>query len=1286
LLVRLLFFLSRLGFVVLLIFKGVVLKYKIVGGKMFKRKIPASVVRQVVVSISMLVGAVFTALMVYVQAATPSVDGALTVTAANSVINQYADITGVNVGTNTITVDNIANLTSGAPVNGGVLAVGDLLMLYQAKGATIDTTNTATYGSVTSYNNAGLYQFGTVQSIAGNAITLTATGGGNCALSAFDPAFSQVIRVPQLSSLTVNAAASVVAAPWNGTVGGVVVASVAGATTLNNATGSINVSNQGFRGGAIDPAPTSAAGAGVISDFVLAISDTAAAKGEGIAAATGGDFGRGAPANGGGGGNGHNAGGGGGANGGAITGYNGTGIKSVATANWAQAWNLESAGFATNVSPGGGRGGYTYSASDQNALTLAPGQAAWAGDQRDNVGGFGGRPLDYTGAAAGRFFFGGGGGTGEYNGGQPNPGGGGGNGGGLVFLITNSVAGTGSILANGQNGTNGTATDAGSGGGAGGGIIIRSNTAVPVGINLTANGGTGGTQPAVANEAEGPGGGGGGGYIAVNGGTKTANGGANGISNSTHVSEFLPNGATSGAAGTTTATPPADNNLPFCFTPRIGVAKTVGTPTVAGANNQFYDIPYTVLVRSYGEDLTSVQINDVLSSITPTGATLDSVTAGPTVTAVTTGSSITANTPANFLTTGNLLTTSAANTLVRQTNGTDGEATITFTLRVRPPSGATSNATIYNNAATGSGVFNGTGGLTINTTDASDNGVALNPDPDGDRQPNEAGENDPTPVNLNVADLSLTKVVNNPSPAVGSNVTFTITVSNAASPGSSNATGVAVADLLPSGYTFVSATPAAAYNSGTGVWTVGALNAGANAALQITATVNASGSYANTAQVSASSLPDPDSIPNNGAAGEDDQATVTVVPLVAPTLGKTFVPGNIAPGQTSVLTISLGNTNASGLTLTQALVDNLPTNVVLATPLSASTTCGGTGLSPAPVAGGTSVTLATGSTIPVGGCTVTLSVTSSVTGLYTNTIPAGTNPNGLNTNGGAAPSASAPLVVLEPAKQVRLLTDADTSGAPSVGDTVQYQIVYSLPTGAPAIPAFQIFDVLPTQVNYVGSSLTVTPSGGTPAQTGALNGGYTGLATTATSAALLTAPVTLQPGGIITATINATINGTSVVGTPFNNTARGTGTGLPAITGNGAGGGLPTDADATPFGTPASALPQPNDNPATTGQPTQVTTAAPNADLVVTKSQPSPATVNPGGTITYTVTVTNNGPATASNVVVTDTLPTGTTFGSASNGGTQAAGVVTWNGTTTPALVSLANGASQTFTVTVTAP
>ena len=49
-----------------------------------------------------------------------------------------------------------------------------------------------------------------------------------------------------------------------------------------------------------------------------------------------------------------------------------------------------------------------------------------------------------------------------------------------------------------------------------------------------------------------------------------------------------------------------------------------------------------------------------------------------------------------------------------------------------------------------------------------------------------------------------------------------------------------------------------------------------------------------------------------------------------------------------------------------------------------------------------------------------------------------------------------------------------------------------------------------------------------------------------------------------------------------------------------------------------------------------------DADLSVTKV--GPATAAPGTDIFYTVTYTNNGPATATNVTMTDTLPAGETF------------------------------------------
>src|SRR5260370_632429 len=48
------------------------------------------------------------------------------------------------------------------------------------------------------------------------------------------------------------------------------------------------------------------------------------------------------------------------------------------------------------------------------------------------------------------------------------------------------------------------------------------------------------------------------------------------------------------------------------------------------------------------------------------------------------------------------------------------------------------------------------------------------------------------------------------------------------------------------------------------------------------------------------------------------------------------------------------------------------------------------------------------------------------------------------------------------------------------------------------------------------------------------------------------------------------------------------------------------------------------------------------ADLSITKT--APATVVAGNQLTYTITVTNNGPSNATNVIVTDTLPAGVNF------------------------------------------
>jgi LPXTG-site transpeptidase (sortase) family protein len=144
---------------------------------------------------------------------------------------------------------------------------------------------------------------------------------------------------------------------------------------------------------------------------------------------------------------------------------------------------------------------------------------------------------------------------------------------------------------------------------------------------------------------------------------------------------------------------------------------------------------------------------------------------------------------------------------------------------------------------------------------------------------NDVTDSDPSDVTVEeMADLSLTKVVDNNTPLFGSNVTFTIVVINS---GPNDATNVSVSDVLPSGFTYVSAVPDADYDELTGIWTIGTVQAPPDpntATLTITATVNISGNYVNVAEVITSDQDDPDSLVDNHDPGEDDQDDVTVIP------------------------------------------------------------------------------------------------------------------------------------------------------------------------------------------------------------------------------------------------------------------------------------------------------------------------------------------------------------------------------------------------------------------------
>lgn len=488
-------------------------------------------------------------------------------------LNEYTPLlSDAPVGTNEIHVaDNQLNSNNNFNNN---LKSGDLLLIIQMQGASIKAGEDNTWGTVLDYQGAGNQEWTEVQAVLpGGKIRL------NCGLRyAYSTAGrTQIVRVPRFANLFVAAGVIVSCPPWDGAKGGIIALECNDSLYLASGS-SIDASAAGFRGG------SARNGSPEWGVYHVASPEPAkgAEKGEGIAGyaddylAYGGKFCRGAAANGGGGGNAHNAGGGGGANGGLLSQWTGNGNPDTSIASWKQAWDLESASFSVHQSAGGGRGGYTFSSLNKDALTLGPTQQAWDGDWRRNTGGLGGRPLDDAGY---RLFLGGGGGAGDAN---NNAGGSGGRGGGIIAIRSfGKISGTGIIAANGANGaTAGSSTldgKDGAGGGGGGGSILLETTKPVEGIHIQTRGGRGGNQDVMPfiNEAEGPGGGGGGGRVlmANSPALPDVSGGANGTTDSRGLTEFPHNGATSGGSGSL-------RNIPL-ITGMSAVGDTLCTPAMA---------------------------------------------------------------------------------------------------------------------------------------------------------------------------------------------------------------------------------------------------------------------------------------------------------------------------------------------------------------------------------------------------------------------------------------------------------------------------------------------------------------------------------------------------------------------------------------------------------------------------------------------------------------------------------------------------------------------------------
>ena len=484
--------------------------------------------------------------------------------------------------------------------------------------------------------------------------------------------------------------------------------------------------------------------------------------------------------------------------------------------------------------------------------------------------------------------------------------------------------------------------------------------------------------------------------------------------------------------------------------------------------------------------------------------------------------------------------------------------------------------------------------------------------------PYEDDEDDAVVTPVPRIDLELDKAANTLTPNVGGSVTFTLTVTNR---GPSNATGVTVEDVLPAGLAYVSHS-GGAYVPGTGIWTIGNLAVGGSTNLQITATVTNSGNLVNTAQVETATQTDADSTPGNSNPAEDDQdsVTLTVPPAIDLELAKSVNDATPDVGQNVIFTLVLTNrgpNNATGVTVADALPAGL-SYVSHAGPGTYVATSG--------------VWTIGGPMTP--GSTRTLQITATVTasGTRTNFAQVQTaNEYDVDSQPGNAPPYTQDdddfvAITVAPAADLELTKNVDDS-TPNVGQSVIFTVVVTN-RGPDNATGVTVEDILPAGLAYVShSGGAYVPGTGIWTIGNLAVGGSTNLQITAA------------------VTNSGNIENIAQVQTADQ-----------------------FDVDSTPG----------NDVPSEDDQDDADLTVPPAIDLELAKTVNN-ATPSVGGTIIYTVVLTNKGPNNATGVTVADVLPAGLSYVSHAGPGTYVAtsGVWTIGGPMTP-------GASRTLQITAT--